>query len=217
MTTYMLSFTLESDATFGRGDGIPGLVEREIVHDANGFPYLPGKRIKGMLAEECDGLLELLNGLRPGELSIFEAARNWMFGQPGSRIRSQGALIFGQAQFPENLRKAVIGGKMQPDEVLRSLTTIRRQSAIDVFSEAPESHTLRATRVVIRQTPFKAVIETPRALTKLELALLSASVLHWHRAGSIRNRGRGRLIADLIGPDGEPVLANGIKLLEVQA
>ena len=42
MTPTTIKITLKSAATFGRGDGVPGLVDREIEHDTNGFPFLRG-------------------------------------------------------------------------------------------------------------------------------------------------------------------------------
>ena len=57
MTTYLLRLTLDSDATFGRGDGLAGVVDAEVQHDDNGLPYLGGRALKGLLAEECANIL----------------------------------------------------------------------------------------------------------------------------------------------------------------
>ena len=43
-------------------------------------------------------------------------------------------------------------------EVLESLTAIRRQTAMDKVTGAPLDNTLRAMRVILRDTPFEAVI-----------------------------------------------------------
>lgn len=57
MRTYWLKFTLKSDATFGRGDGVAGMVDSEVQHDSYGLPYLGGRTIKGLLGEECASIL----------------------------------------------------------------------------------------------------------------------------------------------------------------
>ena len=48
METYYLKMLLLSDTTFGRGDGVAGLIDQEVEHDPNGFPYLRGRTLKGL-------------------------------------------------------------------------------------------------------------------------------------------------------------------------
>lgn len=218
MATYHLHFTLKSDTTFGRGDGLAGAVDREVAHDEHGFPYLNGRALKGLLTEECDSLLELLHShslLPPERLAELVAARDWIFGIPGSRTETTGALHVGHAQLPPHLRAAIRAAKIPPADVLNSLTAIRRQSAINMETGAPAASTLRATRVILRETLFVAEINAPHELGSPALDLLASSVLHWRRAGSLRNRGRGRLIPDLTDGQGHSVLTAGLKLLEV--
>ena len=57
MMQYALKLTLLSDGTFASGDGVSGLVDREIEHDAFGLPFLRGRTLKGLLSEEADNLL----------------------------------------------------------------------------------------------------------------------------------------------------------------
>ena len=45
MTIYYLKLTLQTDATFGRGDGIAVLVDVEVEHDQYGMPYLRGREL----------------------------------------------------------------------------------------------------------------------------------------------------------------------------
>ena len=61
MSTYWLRFSLESDATFGRGDGIPGLIDQDVALDREGFPYLHGRTLKGLLNEVCADILYYYN------------------------------------------------------------------------------------------------------------------------------------------------------------
>ena len=63
MHIYRLTFTLLSDATFGRGEGIAGLIDREVEHDRFGLPYLRGRTLKGLVSEEADNLLFVLERL----------------------------------------------------------------------------------------------------------------------------------------------------------
>jgi len=49
MILFYMKIVLKSDATFGRGDGVTGLVDTEVMYDELGLPYLGGRAIKGIL------------------------------------------------------------------------------------------------------------------------------------------------------------------------
>jgi len=205
MQTYWLCFTLKSDATFGRGEGVAGLVDQDVAHDSNGFPYLKGRTLKGLLNEECANLLYTLE--RQGQLvEKWSVAAHRLFGGPGSTLAQTAKLHVGRACLPGDLRQAVRqASKLAPTRVLESLTDIRRQTAVDEATGAPEDHTLRAMRVVLRETPFQARLTFSDAPTAEDLALLTACILAVRRAGTGRNRGRGRIQATLHkDQDGRP-------------
>jgi len=184
-----LCFQLESDATFGGGDGVPGLVDREVTVDALGCPYLHGKTLKGLLAEVCADILFSTNSSE-----LWSEAANNLFGIPGSWYQ-QGILRFGHAQLPRALRSAIQhDDTWQPQDVTTSLTSVRHQTAIDV-SGAPDPRTLRSMRVILRKTTFESEIMIMKSMSDDEKALLSACVMGLRRAGTARNRGRGRLHA----------------------
>ena len=197
-----LHFVLQSDATFGRGDGVAGLVDQEVEYDvATGLPFLRGRTLRGLLVEECANILFALPDGAAKER--FDEAASYLFGRPGSQIEDEGYLTIGAAQLPSELRQAVeadvSAGRLTPTTVLDSLTGIRRQTAVDEETGAPDSGSLRAMRVILRQTPFMAELSfTEPESAELQqdaLALLSATVLAWRRAGIGRNRGRGSLCA----------------------
>ncbi|MBS3966899.1 MAG: hypothetical protein KGZ60_06585 [Truepera sp.] len=201
MTTLELHFKLLSDATFGRGDGVAGLVDAEVEHDAYGLPFLRGRTLKGLLVEECSNILYSLRGhARYNEL---ESASRRLFGSPGSSLDSAGILRVGGAQLPRDLREAVraaIDDKnntLTATDVLESLTAIRRQTAVDASNGTPDEGSLRAMRVILREAHFTAqldFVDEPSDID-MELALLAACVKGFRRAGTGRNRGRGRLVA----------------------
>ncbi len=57
--------------------------------------------------------------------------------------------------------------------------------------------TLRALRVILRETTFEAKLTFVQPSEVQDLALLTACILALRRAGTGRNRGRGRLRAKL--------------------
>ncbi|MEG4282708.1 RAMP superfamily CRISPR-associated protein [Microcoleus sp. A006_D1] len=181
-----------SDTTFGRGDGVAGLIDQEVEHDPYGFPYLRGRTIKGLLSEECDNLIDVLSNHQDwGKVSCK------LFGTLGSTLGTMGAVHVGDACLPEDLRQAVAfqieAGTLTKTEVLDSLTTIRRQTSIDALSGTPDEGSLRSFRVILRELCFTADLIFEKIPSDEMLSLLAVSSLALRRLGSGRNRGRGRV------------------------
>jgi hypothetical protein len=86
-------------------------------------------------------------------------------------------------------------GELTPADVLESLTAIRRQTAIDETTSAPDEGSLRSLRIVLRETVFTSTLDFNSDPQNDDLALLAACVLSLRRGGIGRNRGRGRLRA----------------------
>jgi len=205
-TPKVLRLTLQSAATFGRGDGVAGSVDREVEHDADGFPFLRGRTLKGLLAEAAEDVLYALVLQGAGEWGTM---RDRLFGLPGRGLGEgeQGILHVGDAGIPVVLRRLVLQSREEqrraqartdfsPEAVLAAFTGIRRQTAMSPRG-APERATLRAMRVVLRDVQLEAPLSFSRQPEGPELHLLVAAVLDLRRAGTGRNRGRGRLCAEL--------------------
>jgi CRISPR-associated protein Csx10 len=219
-----LRLTLRSDTTFGRGDGVAGLVDTEVEHDlTTGLPYLRGRTLKGLLVEECANLLYGLgeSGAGPAVMSRLREAAGFLFGRPGSSLGTEAALHVGSAQLPKALREAVAADveaeRLDPRDVLDTLTTIRRQTAIDDATGAPQEGALRTTRVTVRDLPFYAPLDFDHTPTNDALALLAACARALHRGGTTRNRGRGRLRLRLYDPDDEEPAPSEKRIEEAEA
>ncbi len=194
MITYQLKINLLSDTTFGRGDGVAGLIDQEVEHDIYGFPYLRGRTLKGLLSEECDNLISVLSDdIR----SNWENIASTLFGKPGSNLGTIAAMRVGDACLPEDLREFVacqIKNEVLTDkEVLDSLTTIRRQTSINSVTGIADKGSLRSFRVVIRQIEFQSDLSFETQPSDEILSLLSIGTLALRRIGSGRNRGRGHI------------------------
>lgn len=191
---FILSVELLSDATFGRGDGVAGLVDHE-VEQRDGLPFIRGRTLKGLLVEACDDVLYALslNGLHTPWL----ACRDELFGQPESALHSEAMFHLGHARLPEAvidaMQKAILAQDISEEEALNAFTYIRRQSAIDPARGVPLTGSLRSTRVIRKGQVFDADLVFEQPPCEKQLALLSASVLGLRRGGISRNRGRGKL------------------------
>jgi RAMP superfamily len=235
MNIYELQINIKllSDTTFGRGDGVAGLVDQEVEHDSYGFPYLRGRTLKGLLSEECDNLIVLLKG---EVFRHWKDIRNKLFGVSGSVIETTSIMHVGDACLPYKLREAV-GNQIEkerkkeqpaltPTDILHSLTTIRRQTAINSNNGTADRGSLRSARVVMRDwakpstrgdrrktpsrfTAFLFFDEEPTADMK---ALLAVGILALRHVGSGRNRGRGHVQCSLYDASGKDITQDFIHL-----
>lgn len=216
MNIYELQLTIKllSDTTFGRGDGVAGLIDQEVEHDLYGFPYLRGRTLKGLLSEECDNLLAVLDG---NQRRHWEKVRNTLFGVPGSTLEKISLMHVGDACLPEKLRQAVAhqieqqNSNLTAVEILDSLTAIRRQTAIHPENGTPVDRSLRSARVVVRDRPyaksrFTALLFFDEEPAPEMLTLLAVSTLALRHIGSGRNRGRGHVECMLCDANGQEIV-----------
>jgi len=208
MKSYRLRLTLLSDTTFGRGDGVAGLVDAEVQHDEVGLPFLGGRTLKGLLGAECADIVYALGRARPDQKDRWHAASNRLFGRSGAALEGEAILHVGAARLPDDLRLALMDdvqrGRLTPADVLETVTALRRQTAMDEWG-VPQENTLRTMRVILREIVFGASLDFAADPLPDDLALLAACVKALRRAGTGRNRGRGRVHVELLDVDSQPV------------
>ena len=206
MTHYILKFTLLSDASFGSGNGVAGLVDSEVQHDEFGLPYVMGRTLRGMLNAECADILPALPQAKPNS---WHTAAHQLFGTHGSLDSDSSILHVGNGYLPQDLRteiEIVVDDErreLTSLEVLEALTTIRHQTAIDAKTEVALDNSLRSLRVIVRQTTFMAGLHFMTQPDVLTVPLLAACVKAWRRGGLGRNRGLGKLQAMLCDSTGQ--------------
>lgn len=216
MNMEWLQITLESDTTFGRGDGVAGAVDQEVQHDEFGLPYLSGRTLKSLLTAECAEVLDALQRAGVAAWDEWYAAGRFVFGDSGSRNESAGLRV-SDARLPFDLRAAIANDFAQlvqqksdqresawgskRAEILESITALRRQTAMDE-SGAPKDDSLRTMRVILRDTIFYAPLDWRQEPNEYAKMLFAACAQSFRRAGTGRNRGRGKLRAEWFGADG---------------
>lgn len=181
-------------------------VDAEIIHDAQGFPYFPAKRFKGLLYESALEVLEMfeLSGLDTENLSPLEKIFHRhtssavqlivpnFYIKPADEYQDFCAeWKYLQATYPEIFTAA---------EVLNALTSIRYQTKLDNGIAAEGS--LHNMRVLDDGIKFFGRITLLNADKKV-LNLLALAIKNLTCAGMKRNRGFGRLkcTADIPFPD----------------
>ena len=181
-------------------------VDAEIIHDAQGFPYFPAKRFKGLLYESALEVLEMfeLSGLDTENLSPLEkifhrhSSSEVQLIVPNFYIKPAAEYQdfcaewkYLQATYPEIFTAA---------EVLNAFSSIRYQTKLDNGIAAEGS--LHNMRVLDDGIKFFGRITLLNADEKV-LNLLALAIKNLTCAGMKRNRGFGRLkcTADIPFPD----------------
>ena len=210
---YWLTLKLKSDTLLGRGDGIAGMLNAEVQHDDYGLPYLSGKTLKGLLTASCGEIMFALQ--QCGQEADWLVPAQHLFGGPGGiELDARSWLHVGDAVLPGDLRAAIIDDieqskKKTPTEritrqtILDSLTTLRRQTAMNPQTGAPLKEALRTSRVIIRGLEFSAHLLFLQKPTEREIQLLAACIKGLRRVGTNRNRGLGCVVCELY--DMEPI------------
>jgi hypothetical protein len=205
-----LSVELMSGTTFSSGEGVAAEADTDIEQEPNGLPMVGGRRLKGLLGEECAEILTAFQG------SHWRSAAERLFGTPGAEV-SPGILDIDNARLPEAVRKVAMtavgmetGGqqRLHPLQILSTLTEVRRQTRIEREAAAPAETSLRSSRVALAGLRFYAPLVWMDDPGSHEKALLAACALQLRRGGLLRNRGRGRLRCRCLDADGTDMTTN---------
>ncbi len=211
-----LEFTIKllSDTLPNSGYDTSANLDADIVTDEFGLPYIPAKRIKGLLLESAIELSEAL-----GDPDKLKGKIQQLFGEIGDA--DSRSLIITDANLKgfDNLREWLQWIKSLPvhknnksesepqnpntlnpliktifhmENITKQFTTTRRQTALK--DGVAEEHALRTMRIIKKDLEFIGTIEpTGEALDDLQIALLAVAMHNIRNLGYNRNRGFGRV------------------------
>lgn len=185
-----LCIELKSNLICGSGEGWGNIVDSDSIHDEYGFPYIPARRIKGLLKEAA---MEL------EDFQVFDKdTAKEIFGSDSS-YGHHFALYNGYLKNYDHMREEInnapeeIKKYLMPVNVNNHYTEVHYHTAIDEDGIAKE-HSLRSVRAIDKGLIFYAPIEFEREdEEKLEKCM--ALVRHM---GMNRTRGYGEVKLSLI-------------------
>jgi CRISPR-associated protein Csx10 len=211
MAALHIEITVGSALCAGAGTSRPGVVDREVNFDSAGLPYIPGKTLKGLLRDAYRQLLACgcFSGL-PEPDAVFGKAGQ----KSGAALEVGNARLKDAAKLGPWLRalETARGGPIARPDVVAHYTEIRRQTAIDRASGAPDENTLRATRTLRKGADmvFHAPLSGLPANHEDAVALAAAAL---QQMGTARTRGFGEVTVRL-RRDGADLTAQALEKLE---
>lgn len=206
---YTLKLCTLSDTLIGSALSYGTIIDNDIVFDAKGLPYIPAKRVKGLLRNAASDLL-LTDGYKtlfPMDETIVET----FYGKIGSNDPTP-SMIFQNLRLEQyqgiDLWMDYLGDKyayeINNPLVRQFFTEIRTQTAIDPQTQTAKEHSLRSSRVLKKGFEFSGEIFVCDDNEDIR-DLLGISCLLVDRIGSKRNRGFGKVKLDLLDESGSSV------------
>lgn len=191
----LLSYTLT-----GSGEGA-GIIDSDVVLDDFGFPYIPSRRIKGVLRESAQEVCDIL-GINDYKIV------NSIFGKDGF---TEGKLHIGNLYINDykEIKEEIENLKNDNDSLYKNFvnslkitsyyTTIRQQTSIEEDNGIAKKGSLRTFRVLKPGLKFEGELYEINPLTKKEKAILYLAVINLKRIGTSRNRGFGEIRCSIEG------------------
>lgn len=187
-----LRIRLLSDLCVSDGGVYNSALDTDICQDEYGFPYIPGKRVRGCLREAAIELNDWGEAIVPEDL----------FGKEGKNISK---VFIGNA-YPENyatMRQTVSGVKnriFHKQNILNHYSYIRTQTAINYDTGSADPTSLRTMRVAKKGLVFEAPVQYEEDYRN-QLERCTRILRHM---GIARTRGLGEVEVSLIDECIEP-------------
>ncbi|MCH7411420.1 RAMP superfamily CRISPR-associated protein [Belliella sp. DSM 111904] len=175
-----INYTIHFYTDWHAGSGLSAGAEADavVIKDADGFPYIPGKTLKGLFVNAFKDF-QLLK-----EKDFSDDTHKALFGDfdKETGVTSPGSLFFSNASLPQEEKIAI--GSDHAEFLYRTVAS----TAIDSSKGVAKNTSLRTTEVCIPLV-LEAYIQGAKASEKGVLVQLAKYI---RSLGANRNRGLGR-------------------------
>lgn len=200
MAEFEVTIKVESPIHLGSGQADVN-IDAEIVHDAFGLPYFPAKRFKGLLYESAVEVFEMFQLAEMNTENLISPEKIFHRNSDDSGKISEVQIIVPNFYlYPFDEYKKICGewkylqekykGIFRPDDVLKTFTSIRYQTALENGIAAKTS--LRNLNVLNAGLKFFGKVEILNGNDKV-LNLMALAAKNLTAAGTKRNRGFGKI------------------------
>ncbi len=202
MKSYNLKIKLLSNTIITNGEGWAGVVDTEIIADNLGVPYIPARRLKGILK---DSAFEVHNMFITAGVKIDNI--DGLFGKSGSNSHSafmiSDAIVDDYESSREWLEYLISKNDLSRMDIYNYFTGIINTTAIDEKSGVVKYRSLRNHRYIKPGMEFISKITINDDSNKLIEEFLLYAVQNLNFIGLKRNRGFGHIDASLQNEEGK--------------
>lgn len=191
---FILSITLLSDTLIGNAEGYGAIIDKDTVFDEVGLPFIPGKRVKGVIREQAELYKKYVFKDDSFIVETFGLA-----GQTDKNTERLTVSNFVLEDYEDNksaIQKLIKKGVLSRSEVQDYFTSLRMMTRIDADGIASDN-SLRTLRVLRKGLVFKGELSFDSDL----LSHFEKIVSMVRRIGSSRNRGMGHIKCSLLCVD----------------
>lgn len=191
-----IKMTLLSDTCVGTGFSVSGIVDTEISFDEHGIPFIPSKRILGIMRElarelcamsgQDDDRIDKLFGKAGQDKSGLVTLRN---GTIDNIQHFTNRLVW------EKKPNAPLVNILSPENIMNCFTTVRTQTAMQ--NGVADENTLRASRVINKGVVYYFPISAEDCC-KEDKEFVKDIIACIRHIGTNRNRGFGYVQCELI-------------------
>ncbi len=204
-----LTLTTQSYVLFGSGEG-HALIDADTTFHSSGFPYVPGRRIKGLLRESLMEVMEMFGE----DADAIAAAVSRLFGTAGSKGPEGGLVIpnLYLRDWQTLLKDLKIAREVNP--IVFHIDNVKRHYCSEVPQTAvkdgvAKDKSLRLYRVLNPGHQFTAVLNGLENLNEKDEGWFKMAVRNLKSAGTRRNKGFGEILLELEEGASPETLANG--------
>lgn len=200
MRTLTINIKFNSPTLIGSGTGFGSIIDSDIVFDEIGIPFIPSKRIKGLLRDSAYEILD----------AFAAAGINWLpydiidrtFGIQGSE--KPAPIYFSDLTIPDYyvVKKWLVyltekfNTYINAPVIMNYFTEIRQQTSIDESTGTSEEHSLRTIRLAKKELNFIGTIDIETSSDDpIKLLFLAAKNLK--HIGTKRTRGYGSVTCSI--------------------
>lgn len=181
MKTRLLRIEFQSDWHIGTGAGIPGSVDRQVLRDPQGLPYVPGKTLTGILRDAAEFVADVRGG------NAIDLPSKIFGAQSESDSCAMAAKIgISSAEFPGEIRDYILR-----NDLTSALFHVQPGIKIDNETGCAQEDHLFSLEKVRRDCVLYAEVVFMEELSDDEMKLLDDAVKAVRRIGGKRRRGAG--------------------------
>lgn len=206
MKRLTIEIDLISPTLTGSGTGFGSVIDSDIVFDETGIPYIPSKRVKGLLRDSAQ---EMIDALRATKIEWLPSdIINQTFGKPGDEKPAPVYFSDLTVKDYDTVKKWLdylsqeFNTYINSHVIMNFFTELRQQTSIDETTGTAEEHSLRTLRLAKKGLTFRGTIDIEtNSEDPIKLLFLAAKNLR--HMGTKRTRGYGSVRCRLFEGDKE--------------